>query len=123
MLALSNCQFTEELQSKEKEFLSNLYAACSETFYKMQNSKDIRDADKHYTFPGRGDRDKLKEGKEAEGDFYIYHEILKVMKSLKKMLYSSQMTYLKKIGLTRNFFLSIIISLTAIILQIMFSML
>lgn len=84
LLALSNCQFTEELQSKEKEFLSNLYAACSETFYKMQNSKDIRDADKHYTFPGRGDRDKLKEGKEAEGDFYIYHEILKVMKSLKK---------------------------------------
>lgn len=84
LLALSNCQFTEKLQSKEKDFLCNLYATCSETFHKMQESKDIHDADKHYTFPGRGDRDKLKEGKEPEGDFYIYHEILKVMKLLKK---------------------------------------
>jgi len=84
LIALSNCHFTEELQSKEKEYLSSLYAACHETFHKMQDSKDIRDVDKHYTFPGRGDKDKLKEGKEAEGDFYIYHEILKLMKTLKK---------------------------------------
>lgn len=84
LIALSKCHFTEELQSKEKEYLSSLYAACHETFHKMQDSKDIRDVDKHYTFPGRGDKDKLKEGKEAEGDFYIYHEILKLMKTLKK---------------------------------------
>ena len=82
--ALSNCQFTENLQSKEKEYLSNLYASSCDVFQRMQADPDVKDVDTHYTFPGRGDKNKLKEGKEAEGDFYIYHEVLKLMKALKK---------------------------------------
>lgn len=102
--ALSNCQFTEELQSKEKDFLSNLYVACYETFHKMQDSKEIREADRHYTFPGRGDKDKIKEGKEAEGDFYIYHEILKVMKTLKKNVIFLTNDLSKKDWVNKDFF-------------------
>lgn len=105
LVALSNCQFTEELQSKEKDFLSNLYVACYETFHKMQDSKDIREADRHYTFPGRGDKDKIKEGKEAEGDFYIYHEILKVMKTLKKNVIFLTNDLSKKDWVNKDFFL------------------
>lgn len=105
LVALSNCQFTEELQSKEKDFLSNLYVACYETFHKMQDSKDIREADRHYTFPGRGDKDKIKEGKEAEGDFYIYHEILKVMRTLKKNVIFLTNDLSKKDWVNKDFFL------------------
>lgn len=65
----------EPLSAEEKEYLINQYKRLLEQF---KNEKDkIR-----YAFPGCGDRKKINDGFEAWGDFYIYHEILALMKEL-----------------------------------------
>lgn len=65
----------EPLSTEEKEFLKAKYMVLLDQFNKEKDK--IR-----YAFPGCGDKKKLNEGFEPWGDFYIYHEILALMKEL-----------------------------------------
>ena len=65
----------EPLSLKEKEFLKNLYVILLDQFNKEKDKL-------RYAFPGCGDRKKLNDGFEPWGDFFIYHEILALMKEL-----------------------------------------
>ena len=76
LAALSKTTILSELSLDEKDFLTNKYQALLEDFntYKLDSTrKDL------YTFPGCGDRKKIKEGRDPLGDFYIYHELLSYM--------------------------------------------
>ncbi len=65
----------EPLTDEEKTFLQGLYAKLLNQF-KEENNKQ------RYTFPGCGDRKKVESGFDPCGDFYIYHEILALMKEM-----------------------------------------
>lgn len=65
----------EPLSDDEKRFLSELYSKLLNQF--TEEKKKPR-----YTFPGCGDKKKLESGFDPCGDFYIYHEILALMKEV-----------------------------------------
>lgn len=65
----------EPLGIDEKEFLKNRYNLLLEQYNKEKDK--IR-----YAFPGCGDRKKIVDGFDPCGDFYIYHEILALMKEM-----------------------------------------
>jgi len=65
----------EPLSFEEKKFLRGVYDALLNQF------KEERDK-LRYAFPGCGDRKKIESGFDPCGDFYIYHEILALMKEM-----------------------------------------
>lgn len=78
LAALSKTNILEELSVDEETFLRERFDALMDEF--NQNIQDINKKDL-YTFPGCGDRKKLKEGRDPLGDFFIYHELLSYMKN------------------------------------------
>lgn len=76
LAALSKTTILSELNSEEKEFLTGKYQSLLEEFNKNKLDNSRKDL---YTFPGCGDRKKIKEGRDPLGDFYIYHELLSYM--------------------------------------------
>ena len=76
LAALSKTTILKDLNPEEKDFLIGKYQSLLDEFniYKPDNArKDL------YTFPGCGDRKKIKEGRDPLGDFFIYHELLSYM--------------------------------------------
>lgn len=65
----------EPLSEEEKSYLQDLYTILLNQF--KEEKEKIR-----YTFPGCGDKKKLESGFDPCGDFYIYHEILAIMKEV-----------------------------------------
>ena len=65
----------EPLSKEEKLFLQELYTSLLNQFNKENNKQ-------RYTFPGCGDKKKTESGFDPCGDFYIYHEILALMKEM-----------------------------------------
>ncbi len=76
LAALSKTTILQELNLEEKDFLTGKYQSLLEEFntYKLDSARK-----ELYTFPGCGDRKKIKEGRDPLGDFYIYHELLSYM--------------------------------------------
>lgn len=83
ILSFSLCQFGGKLSDKEKNFIIDLYCKCLEAYDLMKGRPDNIDMSM-YTFPGLKDREKEKENKQREGDFLMYHEMLKMIKSINK---------------------------------------
>lgn len=81
--AISACEFCEKLSDQEKTFIIDLYGRCHEVREKMKNRPDHIDLSM-FVFPGLGDLGKEKDGKQKEGDFILYHEMLKGIKQLDK---------------------------------------
>lgn len=81
--AISACKFCEKISDKEKTFIIELYDKCHEEREKMRNRPDNIDLSM-FVFPGLGDLGKEVEGKQKEGDFLLYHEMLKEIKQLDK---------------------------------------
>lgn len=81
--AIASCRFCDKLSSSEYSYILQLYERCLEERSKMEARPDKIDMSM-YTFPGYGDLNKDKEGKQREGDFILYHEILKEIKRLNK---------------------------------------
>ena len=65
----------EPLTDDEKTYLQNLYGRLLHQF--DEYNRNVR-----YSFPGCGDKKKLESGFDPCGDFYIYHEILALMKEM-----------------------------------------
>lgn len=65
----------EPLTDEEKIFLQGLYAKLLNQFKEEGNKL-------RYAFPGCGDKKKIESGFDPCGDFYIYHEILALMKEM-----------------------------------------
>lgn len=78
LAALSKTTILENLSVEEETFLRERYGNLLNDF--TQNKQDINKKDL-YTFPGCGDRKKIKEGRDPLGDFFIYHELLSYMKN------------------------------------------
>lgn len=81
--AISACHFCEKLSGQEKSFIIELYDRCFEVRETMKNRPDNIDISM-FVFPGLGDFGKETEGKQKEGDFILYHELLKGIKQLDK---------------------------------------
>lgn len=65
----------EPLSSDEKQFLRSLFDELLKQFKEEKNKE-------RFAFPGCGDRKKLDSGFDPCGDFYIYHEIMALMKEM-----------------------------------------
>ena len=78
LAALSKTTILEKLSVEEETFLRERYDNLLNEF--TQNKQDVNKKDL-YTFPGCGDRKKIKEGRDPLGDFFIYHELLSYMKN------------------------------------------
>ena len=76
LAALSKTTILQELSSGEKDFLAGKYQSLLEEFNDKKQDSARKDL---YTFPGCGDRKKIKDGRDPLGDFYIYHELLSYM--------------------------------------------
>lgn len=74
--ALSKTTILSDLSQEEKEFLRGIYDKLLEEF--NEHKEDINKKDQ-FTFPGCGDRKKIKDGFDPYGDFFIYHELLSYM--------------------------------------------
>ena len=78
LAALSKTTILDKLSIEEETFLRERYDNLLNDF--TQNKQDFNKKDL-YTFPGCGDRKKIKEGRDPLGDFIIYHELLSYMKN------------------------------------------
>ncbi len=75
LAALSKTTVLSGLTAEEEAFLREKYGLLLSMFNEQKNgqAKDL------YTFPGCGDRKKIKDGRDPLGDFFIYHELLSYM--------------------------------------------
>lgn len=76
LAALSKATILSDLSSEEKTFLKDRFNDLLKVF--NQHKQDCTQKDL-YSFPGCGDRKKVKEGRDPHGDFFIYHELLSYM--------------------------------------------
>ena len=72
---VSRAKNLEPLSEEEKSYLQSLYSVLLNQF-KEEKEKT------RYAVPGCGDKKKLEAGFDPCGDFYIYHEILALMKEI-----------------------------------------
>ena len=77
LASLSKTTILEGLSSEEESFLRGKYKELLEEFNKNKTDSNKKDL---YSFPGCGDRKKIKDGFDPLGDFFIYHELLSYMK-------------------------------------------
>lgn len=81
MASLSKVNILKRFTNEEISFLKGHY----DSLLKIFDEKKINTAEKeNYSFPGCGDRKKIKAGCEPYGDFLIYHELLAYMLQNKK---------------------------------------
>lgn len=81
--AVATCTFCTKTTAIEKEYIIKLYQKCLDERERMKNRPDNIDL-QLYIFPGFGDLGKEKVGKQREGDFILYHEMLRKIKELKR---------------------------------------
>ena len=84
MASLSKVNILRKLTSEEKFYLEEHYKSLLNIF---NEKKKITEEKENYSFPGCGDRKKIKDGNEPYGDFFIYHELLAYMLQNKKDVY------------------------------------
>lgn len=76
LAALSKATILPDLTSEERGFLEERFNGLMETFNQYKQDSTQKEL---YSFPGCGDRKKVKEGRDPYGDFFIYHELLSYM--------------------------------------------
>lgn len=81
LTALSQATMLTPIPQNEKDFLNHHYQLLLGEFNAHKQNLQEKD---FYTFPGSGDRKKIKDGMDPFGDFYIYHELLDFIKQTKK---------------------------------------
>lgn len=81
MASLSKVNILKKLTDEEISFLKDHYDSLLKIF---NEKKNITEEKENYSFPGCGDRNKIKAGYEPYGDFFIYHELLAYMSQNKK---------------------------------------
>lgn len=84
MASLSKVNILRKLTDDEKSYLKEHYDSLLKIF---NEKKNITEEKENYSFPGCGDRKKIKAGNEPYGDFFIYHELLAYMLQNKKDIY------------------------------------
>ena len=84
MASLAKVNILKKLTDEEISYLKEHY----DFLLKIFNENKTNTAEKeNYSFPGCGDRKKVKAGCEPYGDFLIYHELLAYMQQSKKDVY------------------------------------
>lgn len=73
---IATLQILDPMPDSDKDFLKKLYDELLSIYNEHKNNVEQKDL---YSFPGCGDRKKMKDGFEPYGDFYIYHELLLFM--------------------------------------------
>lgn len=81
MASLGNIYILDKLSEEELAFIQELYNKLLETYDKKKTETTEKD---NFTFPGCGDRKKIKEENNPCGDLTIYHELLSYMYTHKK---------------------------------------
>lgn len=76
--AIANTNILSCLSDDENKFLRTLYDNLLVKYNEVKSDIEKKDL---FAFPGCGDRHKIKDGEDPCGDFLIYHEIMKFMKS------------------------------------------
>ena len=81
LAALSKVNILKKLSNEEISYLKGHYDSLLKVF---NEKKSITEEKDNYSFPGCGDRKKVKTDHDPYGDFFIYHELLAYMLRNKK---------------------------------------
>lgn len=76
LAALSKATILTDLPAEERSFLEEKFNSLLDDFNQHKQDSTQKEL---YSFPGCGDRKKIKEGRDPYGDFIIYHELLSYM--------------------------------------------
>lgn len=76
LATLSKTKILDPITTEEEAFLRKQFERLLVEFNDNKLNSNKKDL---FTFPGCGDRKKMKEGRDSQGDFFIYHELLSYM--------------------------------------------